>query len=313
MSYDFAPEEKRKNIPYLDNKLGIMTKAEMDEVEYKITAIKALTLLESGKLDKMDISLKTFCYIHKVLFEELYPWAGEIRTVNMQKGYSSFYPYDFLPQGLQDFFDNLKKDNFLKGLTKEEFVELFAYYNNELNVLHPFREGNGRARRLFLTEIAKRAGWDIDLTKMDSNLLREADIKAFGNIQKQLAPNMAPLKNLINNSIKPNIRLVSAQKPKTIEQQINRMLWVYDRERYNCWCQSNINFKAGEEKVKELLKTKSGRDNLIRLLAGTTRGAKTEKYKTMCNKMILKIKELNSQLEAKDKNTTNNNQNGYEL
>lgn len=313
MSYDHAPDEKRKNIPYLDNKLGILSKAEMDEIEYKITSIKALTLLESGKLNKMDISLKTFCYIHKVLFEELYPWAGEIRTVNMQKGYSSFYPYDYLPQGLQDVFDSLKRDNYLKGLTKEEFVELFAYYNNEFNVLHPFREGNGRARRLFLTEIAKRAGWSIDLTKIDPEKLKDADIKAFGNIQKQIAPNLAPLKNLINNSIQPNLKLEPAQKPRTIEQQINRMLWVYDRDRYNCWSHANLSFKNGEEKVKELLKTKSGRDNLIRLLAGTTRGAKTEKYKTMCNKMILRINELDKVAQSNENKTKNTDKNGFEL
>lgn len=312
MRYDFAPDDEKAKIPYLDNKLGIISKEEMSKVEYKITALKTMELLEKGIIQKMPLTLGSFCDIHKHLFEDLYPWAGEIRCVNLQKGYSNFYPFEHLPQGLSDIFNSLEKDKFLKGLSKEEFIELFAYYHNEFNVLHPFREGNGRVKRLFLTEVARRAGWDIDLDKLDPNVLKDADIKAFGVIQEGLAPNLAALKNLFAKSIKLYNKPLNIQKPKTIEQKINRILWIYDRERYNCWFQSNESYNSAENKVYKLIKTKDGRQKLIETLKYCKYGAKTQRCKSECDELIKKINTIEL---AKGQITNFNNltDNDYEI
>lgn len=95
------------------------------------------------------------------------------------------YP-EFIEENQKFIFSNLTSRNNLKGLSKEEFTKEYAQLSSELNALHPFRDGNGRAIRLFLYQLAESAGWYVPYDKMEPEQLIEADIKAFQGDLKQL-------------------------------------------------------------------------------------------------------------------------------
>lgn len=262
LKYDEYNEDEQDNHPYLDNKLGIVDKFEMLDVEYKVTSIKTLELYKKNIVQKIPMTFEGLCYIHKYLLEDLYPWAGKIRVMNMIKGSNTFYYVENINEGINDLFDSLKKDNYLKNLTPNEFVDLFAYYSNELNILHPFRECNGRSKRLFLTELARRAGYDLDLNKLDPEKLKQADIKAFGSIQDRLAPNFYELKVLYSTALEPIGEPFSTDNLTNI-QLLSRTLWVYDREEYNNWQRKNHSMKTAEKKLEELMRSDKGREEII--------------------------------------------------
>lgn len=289
LKYDIATDEQKAKLPYLDNKLGIVDPKECIEKEQKVSAYRAMELLRSGKIKNMPLNAKTLCFIHKTLFGDIYPWAGEYRTTNIIKGESLFFNVEFLSYGSDELFGNLAKDKYLNQLTEMEFVELFSYYANELNFLHPFREGNGRAKKIFLTELARRAGFEIDFANISHEELRVAEIKAFGE-GMPVVRNMAILKNLYNNNIidkrdtpfKPNI--------KTIEQAINRILWVYDRESQVNWMSSHKNLIDGEHDVEIKLSLPKGRQEICELLERAKGGAKPKKALKIIDELINEIK-----------------------
>ena len=273
LQYDEYVEIEQDKHPYLDNKLGIIDKNEMLDIEYKVTSIKAMELYKNNIIQKIPMTFDGLCYIHKYLLEDLYPWAGKVRTINMIKGSNTFYYVENLDEGIKNIFESLKKDNYLKYLTLNEFVDLFAYYSNELNVLHPFRECNGRAKRLFLTELARRAGYDLDLNKLNPELLRQADIRAFGSIQDMIAPNLYSLKVLYSASVEP-IGKPFLIKNFTNMKLLNRYLWVFDREQYNNWQRKNVSIESAEKKLDELMRTDNGREEIIRHIDYAMSGSK---------------------------------------
>ena len=142
----------------LENKLGITDSAELAREEEKISKKKALWLFESGTLD--SLAAGTFAAlqeIHKCLFEELYDFAGKIRTVNLAKGNFRFAPVMYLETAL----GNIEK---MPQSTYDEIIEKYV----EMNVAHPFREGNGRSARIWLDYILKKEiGKVVDWSKVD--------------------------------------------------------------------------------------------------------------------------------------------------
>lgn len=142
----------------LENKLGITDSAELAREEEKISKKKALWLFESGTLD--SLKAETFAAlqeIHKCLFEELYDFAGKIRTVNLAKGNFRFAPVMYLETAL----GNIEK---MPQSTYDEIIEKYV----EMNVAHPFREGNGRSTRIWLDHILKKEiGKVVDWSKVD--------------------------------------------------------------------------------------------------------------------------------------------------
>lgn len=142
----------------LENKLGITDSAELAREEEKISKKKALWLFESGTLDSLKAG--TFAAvqeIHKCLFEELYDFAGKIRTVNLAKGNFRFAPVMYLETAL----GNIEK---MPQSTYDEIIEKYV----EMNVAHPFREGNGRSTRIWLDHILKmEIGKVVDWSKVD--------------------------------------------------------------------------------------------------------------------------------------------------
>ena len=142
----------------LENKLGITNLPELAEAEEKISKKKAIELFENGILDKLEAgkfaSLKA---IHKYLFEDVYNFAGELRTVNISKGNFRFAPLMYLEAALANI-DKMPQSNF------EEIIEKYV----EMNVAHPFREGNGRSMRIWLDLMLKNGiGQVVDWSKVD--------------------------------------------------------------------------------------------------------------------------------------------------
>ncbi len=142
----------------LENKLEIKSAPELNEAEEKISKKKALELFENGKLNELEAgkfsSLKA---IHKALFGEIYYFAGEIRTVNISKGNFRFAPIMYLEAALQNI-DKMPQSTF------DEIIEKYV----EMNIAHPFREGNGRSTRIWLDCILKKElGKVVDWSQVD--------------------------------------------------------------------------------------------------------------------------------------------------
>lgn len=142
----------------LENKLGITDPAELARTEEKYSKIKALELFEHGLLDQFEVGTFTgLSQIHRYLFDAIYDFAGQVRTVNLAKGGFRFAPVLYLREAL----DNISQ------MPQATFEEIVAKYV-EMNVAHPFREGNGRSTRLWLDAILKKElGMVIDWSKVD--------------------------------------------------------------------------------------------------------------------------------------------------
>ena len=142
----------------LENKLGITESAELAREEERISKTKALELFEKGILDSLEAgTFDSLSKIHKYLFDEIYPFAGEIRDVNLAKGNFRFAPLMYLKPALEHI-DNMPQSTF------EEIIEKYV----EMNVAHPFREGNGRSTRIWLDLILKKEiGKVVDWSEVD--------------------------------------------------------------------------------------------------------------------------------------------------
>ncbi len=145
----------------LENKLHITSSAELAREEERISKKKALELFENGTLDSLEAGkTSSLIALHRALFQDIYPFAGEIRTVNLAKGTFRFAPLMYLEAALNNI-DKMPQSTF------DEIVEKYV----EMNIAHPFREGNGRATRIWLDCILKR-----ELRKViDWSLVDKAD------------------------------------------------------------------------------------------------------------------------------------------
>ncbi|WP_049962803.1 Fic family protein [Ruminococcus sp. HUN007] len=126
-----------------------------------------------------DVDFSFYKLLHKRIFSDLYSWAGEIRTINLSKKGSVFCNVKNIENAGILKFKYLKDNNYFCSLSKERFIEELTDFYNDMNYLHPFREGNGRTLRLFLALLTNNAGYNIDFQKCDGDLLTLATIKAF--------------------------------------------------------------------------------------------------------------------------------------
>ncbi len=142
----------------LENKLGITDSAELARAEEKISKQKAVEMYENGFLERLEPgTYKSLAMIHKYLFSEIYDFAGELRKVNISKGNFRFAPLMYLEAALQSI-DKMPQSTF------DEIIEKYV----EMNIAHPFREGNGRSTRIWLDIILKKKiGYVIDWSKID--------------------------------------------------------------------------------------------------------------------------------------------------
>ena len=161
----------------LENKLGLTSSADLAREEERISKKKALWLFESGILDQLEAGkFSSLKQIHKYLFDEIYDFAGELRTVNISKGNFRFAPLMYLEAALENI-DKMPQSTF------DEIVEKYV----EMNIAHPFREGNGRSTRIWLdlllkAELHKVIDWSkVDkedyLLAMERSPIRDIEIK----------------------------------------------------------------------------------------------------------------------------------------
>lgn len=163
----------------LVNKLNIKDSEELESYETSVVSLKLMALNKKGITGNFDVA--HFVSIHKFLFEDIYNFAGLFRTENIAKDYFQFAEWEYIESELERLLSELKSENYLVGLSKEQFASRLAYYWAELNVLHPFREGNGRTTREFLRQLSLKNGYILNLYKVNSQELLNASIKSIAD------------------------------------------------------------------------------------------------------------------------------------
>ena len=174
----------------LINKFDIRDEAILNEVEGTLTAAKSVQWLNAPEKDTFDFE---HCRaIHRFLFADLYDWAGQVRDVNISRKGTVFCPAEKITE--QAVFLYLKEQNFLRGLAKGSFVDALVDFYVSTNMLHPFREGNGRTQRVFLSQLAQNAGYMLNFAEIDGDLLMIATIQSAQGVTDLL-------QDLFNNAI----------------------------------------------------------------------------------------------------------------
>lgn len=170
MSYTYP------NSDVLINKRGYQTLEELSKFERAETAYRAFELELIPLKGKFDYEhLKA---VHKHLFQNVYEWAGKPRTTTIAKSGFVFCPHEDLDRHAHYAFSELKRDGFLKSKNLDEFAQKTAKHYNEINYGHYFREGNGRSGRIFFSQMAKVAGYEIQWERMDVERYYRAVVEA---------------------------------------------------------------------------------------------------------------------------------------
>lgn len=159
----------------LINKLGLTDGAALEAAEIELTQAR----IEQFEPDFDNISLSALRGIHRALFQDVYDWAGELRTVDISKGNTRFANVNRVGPEAEKLFQQLARENHLVDLPREQFVPRLAHYYCELNVVHPFRDGNGRAQRLLFEVISINAGYLLRWEPIDRAEWLDANIAAY--------------------------------------------------------------------------------------------------------------------------------------
>lgn len=175
LKYDKDPI---KHPAIYDNKKGITNLEDLLEVESYYEAIRHTNLLFKPAIIKGNFDKKHYLDIHKYLFQDIYPWAGELRDGDISKDNTLFC----LTQFIDDEFARFQKSitNFdISKASKEDVAKHIAKVSDDLNAIHPCREGNGRTKRAFTELYAFHLGYELDYSKYDTDTIKEAEINAF--------------------------------------------------------------------------------------------------------------------------------------
>lgn len=165
----------------LKNKLNIKDNELLKAAEEEITSIKQMELLKNPI--KGNFSKTHLMNIHKFIFEDIYPFAGKIRREQISKANTMFYPPNLIDRELNRMFAKIKEKNMVKETDKEKIFDNLAYVMAELNIIHPFREGNGRCIREFVRLMSKRAGYNLNWGNAKKEQLLEASIFSVDNYE----------------------------------------------------------------------------------------------------------------------------------
>ena len=184
--YEWDKEYCYPNSYVLKNKLNIKSQESLSTAEREITSLKIAVAKKNpiwGKFDLVHLQM-----IHKFIFGDIYTWAGELRHVNISKGNFRFAPLMYLEAAIENV-DKMPQGTF------DEIVEKYV----EMNIIHPFREGNGRTQRVFISQLALNAGYEIDFTNTDTDKLMIATIQAANGVDMYL-------KEILGEIISPIIK-----------------------------------------------------------------------------------------------------------
>jgi cell filamentation protein len=166
----------------LINRPGLRDHAALEAFEAEMVSQRFREPLPSGRL-----TARHYCAIHRHLFQDVYAWAGRIRTVRIAKQGSAFCYPEHIEREMQRLFADLAKQKQFLGLNAADFAERAANFLAELNAIHPFREGNGRAQLSFLVALALRAGHPLDAKRLDPGEMLRAMVQSFAGNEQPLA------------------------------------------------------------------------------------------------------------------------------
>ena len=189
----------------LINKLDIRDQKTLEAAERRITTL-LLTIVQEQQIPDSNtlFSVEYYLSIHKKVFDHIYPFAGKIRTENISKGNTPFCRPDYILTYMISTFKQMKEDS-QKIQTREDVIDFLAYYYSELNIVHPFREGNGRILREYLRQVVKyldkrlKEGYELDYSKnTEENRVNLIN----GSIVSAITGKLDLLKNFFSNSLK---------------------------------------------------------------------------------------------------------------
>lgn len=198
----------------LINKLGIKNDEQLSKAERQLTTIRLMELEKEPFTDE-NWDLRHLQKIHKHIFQDVYDFAGKIRDEQIAKGHFQFASPLYINDMSKDLFKELKKESYLEGLSKEQTSDRLAYYMSEINVIHPFREGNGRTQREFIRSLAQKNGLTIDWDRVDKEEFMKASIASVADYK--------PLAKQINDSIlekEPSKQIIKEWKEKENELEM---------------------------------------------------------------------------------------------
>lgn len=160
----------------LRNKVGATTWSDLECRENDLVFLRMNELMENPP--KIDGTFGQVQEMHKALFQDVYEWAGELRTVDMSKGGGPlFQPVVTFRTAIRYYEEVFREDHRLRGMDRDRFVARLAVNFDNLNVIHPFREGNGRTQRAYWSIVAHEAGWEIPWSRIS----KEENIQASKN------------------------------------------------------------------------------------------------------------------------------------
>ena len=169
----------------LRNKAEITNAEDLDAYEGELSTLRSIEILENPVFGQFDLA--HLQRIHLALFQDVYDWAGEIRTVDISRGNSRFANVRFIESAANDIFNKLARENWLKGLGADALSQRLAHYLSEINALHPFREGNGRVQRIFISQLSQSAGYQLDYSDLEQEQIYRAMELAFNGDESILA------------------------------------------------------------------------------------------------------------------------------
>lgn len=162
----------------LINRFDVRDPAKLLEMERRFTMYRYAELMRRGMKGHFD--LKYLQKIHQYLFQDIYPWAGKLRMVNISKGHA-FCLYPYIEIQFEEMYQKLAEDDFLRQMTDRKVLgRKLSYYLSELNAIHPFREGNGRAQRSYFELLLREnACYEIDFGKVTKEQMLAASVSSF--------------------------------------------------------------------------------------------------------------------------------------
>jgi len=153
------------------NRLGIRQAERLAQAAYEFTALRAATL----SLGPLLRGLPHLCAIHQHLYQDIFDWAGDIREMDIYQGDTRFCHFAYIEKEGNALMQDLEDEAYLVGLNPEEFVARLSHYYCEINVLHPFRIGNGIAQRIFFEQLAIHAGYQLNWRDIDPEAWAQAN------------------------------------------------------------------------------------------------------------------------------------------
>jgi cell filamentation protein len=169
----------------LRNKAEITNAEDLDAYEGELSTLRSIEILENPIAGQFDLA--HLQRIHLALFQDVYDWAGKIRTVDISRGNSRFANVRFIESAANDIFNKLARENWLRGLDADTLSKRLAHYLSEINALHPFREGNGRVQRIFISQLSQSADYQLDYSDLEQEQIYRAMELAFNGDELILA------------------------------------------------------------------------------------------------------------------------------